>query len=263
MHRGRPARTTRGHDRREHRHADHEAHDVGDGEDPAAEQLDREDRLRDAPFVRGEDRQDGHGYAGESEDLPREPGRILPAAHDGEQAGQQRYDEQAGANVVYLCRPVRMRGNPERDGDHREYEQRDRQRDQEHPAPVGVVGDPATAQRSEDRAGSEGRPGHTLPPAAVTRRDEVADDGHGERDQRAGAEALDAARPDELRHRATGGADDRAGHEENEPEQDQRTAAVDIGQSPIDRHGHCEREHARGEHPRVVVDAAEVLDDPR
>ena len=117
-------------------------------------------------------------------------------------------------------------------------EQRDRHRGQEHPAPVGVVDDPAAGERA--RAPTRGRrsaPVKPLPAPALRRWDEVADHDHRQRDQRARAEALDRARRDQLRHRL-GRRRRRRPPATNStiPSTKNAPPPVDVRQPPVDRH---------------------------
>ena len=186
------------------------------------------------------------------------PPRTSPSSARREAGGQQR-----GAGVVDLGRALGVRRDLQRGRDDDERDQRDGQRDEEHPAPVGVVGDVAARGRPEDRGDAEHRAGQALPAAAVRRRHEVADRGDRERHQRAGAEPLDPAREDELGHRLRGRADDPAGHEQHDAADEEQPPAVHVGQPAVDRRGDRRGEHVGGEDPRVVLDAAEVGDDHR
>ena len=58
-------------------------------------------------------------------------------------------------------------------------------------------------------------------------------------------------------------AERRAEQEDDDREQEQVLPAVDVAELAVQRHGHRQREHVGGEHPRVLRDAAEVADDPR
>jgi hypothetical protein len=77
----------------------------------------------------------------------------------------------------------------------------DRQVDPEDPVPADVVRQPAAEQRAHDRRDPEHRPEEALVLAAFGRREHVADDRERDREQRTGAEALDAAEQDQLLHR--------------------------------------------------------------
>ena len=169
----------------------------------------------------------------------------------------------AAPDVVDLGRALGVRRDLQRARDDDQRDQRDGQRDEEHPAPVRVVGDVAARGRAEDRGDAEHRAGQALPAPAVRRRHEVADRGDRQRHQRAGAEALDPARDHELRHRLRGRADDAAGHEQDDAEDEEQPPAVHVGQAAVDRRRDRRGEHVGGEHPRVVLDAAEVGDDHR
>src|SRR5205085_2252096 len=75
-----------------------------------------------------------------------------------------------------------------------------------------------------------------LPAAAVARRHDAADHREREREEAAGAEALDAAEDDELGHVLGGAAERRPDEEDGDRDQHQRPAAVDVAQPARDRH---------------------------
>ena len=81
--------------------------------------------------------------------------------------------------------------------DAEEGEDADGQRDEEEVAPAPVVGDEAADERAEDRGEAEDAAHEALVLAALTRRDDVADDRLRQRHQRAHAGALDGAGGDE------------------------------------------------------------------
>ncbi len=187
--------------------------------------------------------------ANRRDDLRRRPRRLLAPADGGEQQRRQPGGEQRGARVVHFRAAVRVRRDLQRHGHHDERDHRDRQRDDEHPAPVGVVSDIATGGRPEDRCEAEHRPGQALPAPAVRRRHEVADRRDRERHERAGAEPLDGAGDDQLGHRRGGGADDAARGEQRDPGDEEPPAAVDVGQPAVDGRRDGGGEHVGAEHP--------------
>ena len=77
------------------------------------------------------------------------------------------------------------------------------------------------------------------------------------------AEALDRASGDEHPHRGREAADDRPCREERDAEQEERTTTVDVGELAVERDRHGRAEHVRGEHPRVVLESAQVVCDLR
>ena len=120
--------------------------------------------------------------------------------------------------------------------DHREREQAKRHVDEEHPAPGERVGDVAADERSGNRRQAPHAAEHRLRLGSLLERVELADDRHAERDDGAGAEALDAR------------ASDRAASSTlamphiTEPEQEHHDAgqvhaapAVEIGKAAPDR----------------------------
>ena len=78
-----------------------------------------------------------------------------------------------------------------------------------------------------------------------------------------GAEALDAARGDELPHLLRQPGQQRADHEDADAEQEDRPAAEQVGQLAVERAADGGGQQVGGERPRVEVVAAEVGDDPR
>ncbi len=149
----------------------------------------------------------------------------------------------------------------QRDDDQRETA--DREVDEEDPAPARVVDDEAADRRPDDRRRSEDRADQALPAAAVARRHDVADHGQREREEPAGADSLNRAEDDQLRHRRREAAERRADQEDDDREEEEVLAAVRVAELAVQRHGHRRGEHVGGEHPRVLRDAAEVADDPR
>jgi hypothetical protein len=97
--------------------------------------------------------------------------------------------------------------------------------------------------------------------ARFGRRVQVTDDGQGNREERTGADALDASEEDEhghvLRQTRQGGAD----QEDDDPEHHHRLATVEIGQLAVERHGDRRGQQVDRDDPRVVLVAAEVGDD--
>ena len=192
----------------------------------------------------------------------RAPRILRPAPDRREETGRKARGEQRCARVVdRVLLVARLHREPALHDDKRE--KPERQADEERPAPARVVRDPAARRRSDDGRDTEDCPGQPLPLAALTRRDQVADHGHRERDQAAGAEALDRPAEDQHRHRRREAADDGADHEQHDREQEERPPAVDIGQLPVQGHRDRRGQHVGGEDPRVVVEAAEVGDDVR
>ncbi len=133
---------------------------------------------------------------------------------------------------------------------------------EEQPAPAEVVGDEAAGERPGDRGHPEDGPHHPLVLAALTGRDDVADDGLGQWHHRAHAEALDGAGGDEHPEAGRQPGDDRADHEHDETAEVEAPAPVEVGELADDRHGDRRDEHRRRRDPAVMVHPAELGDDP-
>src|SRR5262245_57202523 len=102
-----------------------------------------------------------------------------------------------------------------------QHEQRDNaewQVDVEDPAPGRSVGDPPTDDWTEDERGSEDAAEAPLPLGALTRSEEVSNDGDGGRHQAACADTLERAEEDQLLHRLRRAAKERADQEDRESE---------------------------------------------
>ena len=124
-------------------------------------------------------------------------------------------DDKHGADVVDLAAAADAKiGHLH--ADHEERENRGRQVDVEDPAPAGdvhaenigraVVGEEAADDGADDAGETEDGAEQAGILAALARREEVGDGGEGGGEQRAAANALDAAEDDQLHHAV---ADDR------------------------------------------------------
>src|SRR5205085_248471 len=111
--------------------------------------------------------------------------------------------------------------------------------------------------------GREDAPDQALVAASVARRDDAPDDREREREEPTGAEALERAEDDQLRHPPRRAAERRADEEEPDRDEEERPPPVDVAELPVQRHGDRGREHVRREDPRVAREPAEVADDPR
>ena len=102
-----------------------------------------------------------------------------------------------------------------------------------------------------------------LVPAALRRREQVGDRRHREREDRARAEALDAARGDQLPHLLAQAGQHRAEDEHADAEQEHRPAAEQVGDLAVERAADRRRQQVGRDGPRVEAVAAEVGDDRR
>ncbi len=126
---------------------------------------------------------------------------------------------------------------------------------------------PITLRDAED--GSE----EALVLGALGGREDVGNDGKGHRGQRGGPEPLQAPEDDQLHHaaaeevaepRLTGhAAQGRADQKDDDAEQENRLAAVDVRELAVDRHHGGAGQQVSGGDPRVKVEAVEVGDDAR
>ena len=124
-------------------------------------------------------------------------GRLVRQA-DEQEADRDREDERA--EVIEVARgagPLDRRQEPP---DHDQADDADRQVDEEDPVPADAVGQEAAEARPDEERDPEDRSEEALVLAAFGRREEVADDREGDREEGAGAEALDAAEQDQLPH---------------------------------------------------------------
>ena len=194
--------------------------------------------------------------------LGREPG-VRRAAEAREQHDRrQRGREQRRAEIVDPVGDGR-RLAVEHGGDHEQGHRPDRQVDVEDPAPAQVVDEEAAEQRADDGRDAEDAAEEAGVAAALARRDDVADDGHRRHHQAAGAETLQRAEPDQLRHRLAGPAERGADQEEDDGELEHRLAAVEVAELPVQRPGHRRRQQVAGHHPRDVLEPVQVADDRR
>ena len=99
--------------------------------------------------------------------------------------------------------------------------------------------------------------------AALVRRIEVADDGHGGRLNRARADALHEPEHDQRRHRPGESAEHRAEQEDRDADQHHRLAADEIGELAEHHGGRGLRQQEGGEHPAIELQSAELADDLR
>jgi hypothetical protein len=137
----------------------------------------------------------------------------------------------------------------------------DRQVDEEDPVPAEVVCEEPTEARADQEGDPEDRPEQALVLAPLGGREQVADDRQGDREERARAEALQAAEEDELPHRLAQARQHRADQEQDDPDQEQWPAAVQVRELAVDRHGDRARQQEDRYDPGVVIGALELGDD--
>ena len=139
----------------------------------------------------------------------------------------------------------------------------DGQVDVEDPAPRERGREEATEQRSDHARKPEHSPEQPLVAAALARRDDIADRRHRPHHQAAAAEPLDRAERHQLRQALRQAAQRRADQEQDERELQHDLAAEHVAELPVDGHHRRLREQVGGDHPRDVIEPAEVADDRR
>ena len=138
----------------------------------------------------------------------------------------------------------------------------DRQVDEEDPVPADLVGQEAAQRGADEGRDAEHGAEQALVLAALLGREEVADDGQRDREDGAGAEALDAA---EERSAGSCPATGRTGTSRTgtalTPNISGVAPAELVGQLAVDRPGDRAREQVDRDHPGVQGVARQVGDD--
>jgi hypothetical protein len=143
----------------------------------------------------------------------------------------------------------------------------DRHVDEEDPAPAGDAEDRGGAceetaeHRAEDARGAEDGQEVALVLGALTRRHDVADDRQREREQAAGADALESPERGQLVHRVREGGQQRAENEDGDREDEERPAAVDVAQLAVQRRHDRRGDEVGGRRPGLDAQAVEVVRD--
>ena len=186
--------------------------------------------------------------------------RLLVGQPDEDR--HERGGEQGGTRVVDPGPPTGRMVAGQVAPDREQHDSADRQVDEEDERPADRVRDQPADRRADEARQPEDRAEQALVPTALRRREQVGDRRHRDREQRTGAEALDAASADELPHLARQPGQDRAGHEQADPEQEDRPPAEQVGQLAVERTADRRGQQVGGERPGVEAVAAEVGDDP-
>ena len=239
-----------------------EADGAGDAEDAVAEDLQRQDRLS-SPRLH-EHKRDEHDDGGHDQDdqLRRAPGVGGAAEARVEDDPRKTAGKQDSAEVVdRVLGPVGA--SLEGGADHGERDEADRKVDVEDPAPGEVVDEEPAEQRPDHRRDAEDGAEVALVPAALARRDDVADDGDRHHDQAAGTEPLERAEADQLGHVLAEPAQHRAGQEDHDRRLQHDLPPVEVAELPVHRPDHRRGEQVRGDDPGELRDPSEVADDRR
>ncbi len=194
--------------------------------------------------------------------------RGQPRQHHGRRPADRNQQGRDAAKQQRRAEPVYFRGGcpgagriRQRDHDRRENAQRQIQI--EDPAPGQRVRDVAADQRAGDRRDAPDAAEDRLRPCALLERVQLADDRHAERDDRAGAQPLDRAEDDELRHRGRRARERGSQDEDGNAGEIQPPASIEIRQPSPDRHRSGRRQQVCGKHPAVVREPAERRDHRR
>ncbi len=126
-----------------------------------------------------------------------------------------------------------------------------------------MVDEEAAEQRADDGRDAEDRAEVALVLAAFAGRDDVADDRERDHHQAAGAEPLQGAEGDQLRHRLREAAEHRADQEDHDRGLQHALAAVEVAELAVERARDGGGEEIGGHDPGQVRDPAEVADDRR
>ena len=149
-----------------------------------------------------------------------------------------------------------------------ERQQRDRgdahgQIDPEDDRPRQVLHDESAKRGPDYRRDAPDAAEVALHASAVGGRVEVGDDGCGDRNDGAGAQALQRAKSDERNHVPGKPAERRAHQEQGGARAEHALAAVEVREPAIDRDGDRLREQIDREYPAEELEAAELCDDRR
>ncbi len=131
---------------------------------------------------------------------------------------------------------------------------------QEDPAPRQVLREHAAERRGDHRRDTPDAGQVALDPAAFGDGVEVTGHGLDGAADRARADALHRAKQDQRQHVPGAGRQRRTEEEDGHAEDQDRFAAVEVGELAVDRDGHRLRQQVDREHPAHLIEAAEVTD---
>ena len=190
-------------------------------------------------------------------------GREARLVGQPDEQERDRDREHAAAEEVDVPVGVRPANGGQQPPDDDQADDADRDVDEEDPVPAGVVGEQAADGRAEDERQPEDGAEQALVTAALGRAEQVADDGQRDREQRAGADALQATEDDQLLHGLAQARQGGADQEHGDPEHQQRLAAEQVGQLAVEGDGDRGREQVDRDDPRVQLVAVQIGDDLR
>ncbi len=246
--------------------------DTGDGQQDrrerevavAAVDAQRHQRLPRAALGGDEGGQQREGQDGQADDLPRAPGVGAARPGGGHDAGGDRTGEKGDAPPVQARLPLTTSGGHAQhdpapgDADHAEGHV-----DVEGPAPAQVTGDEAADQGPAQLPESHDAGDHALVPAALPRWQQDTDQSERSGTDATRAQALEHAGDDQRVHRGSHAAEHRGREEEHDRGEEHRLAVEQVAELAPYRGGAGGGQGVAGDHPRHVVQPAEVRDDGR
>ena len=129
--------------------------------------------------------------------------------------------------------------------------------------PAEGVGEPAAERWANEARKSEDRAEETLVATTLFWRVEVTNGCQGNREERTGAEPLDAAEDDQLLDVLRETSEHRADEKEAHAGKEERLAAVHVGELAVDRHRDGAGKQVDRDHPGVEVCTTQISDDLR
>ena len=160
------------------------------------------------------------------------------------------------------CR-CRLPALAQEEAQHRKARGTDRQVDPEDKRPAHILDEEGAERRAEDRGNAEHPREIPLDPRPLGRRVDVADDGRGNRLDRAGTGTLQRAEENQRPHPPSKATQQRSHEKQAGAGEEHRLAAIEIGQSAVDRDRHRLGQQKGGERPAEQGKPAEIGDDRR
>ncbi len=249
-----------------HADADERGGDRGERDGAVAEQVERDQRfggaLLDGDEQRGQREAADHHHRG----LPGQPVVVLAGQRDPDHQQADGGGDQHRAQVVDLRLADGLLGELEgalqdQDGGHRE---RDAHVEAPAPAEPGGVHDDAADQRAADGGEREDRAEVAAVAAALARGDHRGQADLAERDDAAGADALQHPAEDQHADALRETGQRRGEHVDHHGDLDQQLLADQVGELAPERGGGGDRQQGGGDHPGVGgLAAVQVREDPR
>ena len=237
----------------------HEHDAAACGHQRNAKQIDRNDRLGRARLVKDAESQNDECRRKKFQIARIVPRDALTDSRDRQQQSGQSHDQQRRAEIVDAAFDSRDRQMRERAARHQKSRGTQRQVDPEDPPPCQVMREQTADHRAGHARDREHAADVALIAAAFAQRHDVGDDGLGDRDQSAAADALYDARDDQLRHRLRQRACDRGDQEYDDRDRQQHAPAEEIAELAVDRRNHRRCHEITRNDPRDQREAVELL----